>query len=118
MRALARRTASLGDESLELVDRDELRPPRQLDLRDVGEEALERRRADAERLGRLRPCVGESLDPFGFARDHPRLPLGVAELLLDPTTQTAAPRHALHHTRTMTHFRIKMHLCLALYPGW
>jgi hypothetical protein len=40
MPAVARRTPSFGDESFELIDRDELGPPGELDERDVGERRL------------------------------------------------------------------------------
>jgi hypothetical protein len=87
------RTTPLGGEALELVGGDELGSPGKLDLRDVGEEALEGRLANAERVGGFRAGVGETLDPFRFAHDDARLALGVAELLLDPATKTAT-RHA------------------------
>ena len=74
--------------------------------------------ADAERLRCLSAGIGESLGSLGFTHDYyTRLLLRVAKLLLDPTTQTTTTRHATHHTRTVTHFRILMHLCLALYGG-
>jgi len=111
---LPRRSPPFGDESFELVDGDELRPPGKLDLRDVGEEALERRLADAERFGCLRPRVRKSLNAFGIAYEDTPMGLRVPELLLDPAADTMAG-HVVHHTRTMTHFRIKMHLCPACY---
>jgi len=86
---LARRTLPLADESLELIDRDELRSPRHLDGLDVREDApVEGRATDAERIGRLRAGVGEPLDARRLAHDRWRL--RAPAFLLDAAASTAA----------------------------
>lgn len=60
----------LGEQSLELVDGDESRSPRHLDRFDQWEHAaVEGGAAHAERCGRLRARVGESLDTRRFSND-------------------------------------------------
>lgn len=65
--------SSGGEQALELVDRDEAPARLQLDRLDQREDApVEARGADPERLGRLRPRVGEPLDAGRLAHDRTR----------------------------------------------
>lgn len=99
------RPASLLYETLQRVDRNELRPPRHVQgLEQRQHPPVEGRSAHTERLGRLRPCVSESLDvrraangdgrgARGRKRVTPRL-LALAPL--------PAPRHAYNRTKTVS----------------
>lgn len=61
---------SFGDQSLELVDGDELRSPRHLNRLDKRQDSpVERRAADPERRGRLCAGVCEPLDVGCLAND-------------------------------------------------
>ena len=115
-------SSALGEQSLELVDRDQLGSPWHLDRLDVGQDApVEGRAAETERLGRLAAGVGEPLDERRLASDHAlRRPAR-----LDPwrgrraaaSWQSGGVRDASpsgHRTRIMDDFAPMVHLCLAL----
>ena len=90
---------ALGGEALELVDRNEVRAPADLDRLDERHDAAcEGRAADAERRCRLGPRVTQPLDVIRFADDYARgVPLDrrsrVTLCLLGSAAETTA-RHA------------------------
>ena len=96
LRLCLSRLASICEQPLQLVDRNQTRAPRHLDQLDEWQDApVEGRTADAECLSRLRSGVGEPLDAGGFAHGHVRrlggsdhwrcLPLRLACLALETT---------------------------------
>jgi len=65
---------SLGSEALEFVDRDKARAPTHHQRLDEREDPpVERRRADAQRLGRLASGVREPYDTRRLTDDYPRI---------------------------------------------
>jgi hypothetical protein len=67
------RPSSFRHQPPQLVDGNQPGAPRHLDRLDDRQDApVERRAADAENLGRLRPRVGEPLDARRLANDHRR----------------------------------------------
>ena len=123
LRAPSGAPASLFDEPLELVDRNEPRTPGHVDgLEQRQHPAVEGGAAHPERLGGLRPRVGQSVDVRCVTNDgysgaeelgrRRRLPL--AFLAFAPLPSSG---HALKRTQTLTHIAPWVHLCLACYRG-
>lgn len=91
----ASRPSPFAYHSLELVDGDESRSPWHLDRLDQRQDAtVERRAADSQSLGRLRPRVGEPLDTRrlsnDFDRGRGRIGSRVSSRLLASASQAAA----------------------------
>ena len=116
-------SSTFGDESFELVDRDQPCAPGHLDRLDVGEDASEKgRAADAERFGGLAARVGEPLDARCLPDDRRRLSRwrrcsgavgfpgirGPERLRRRVDTQTP-------YTNNDVVFALIVHLCLAVY---
>ena len=101
------RSSLFGDESLELVDRDERRPPRHLDRLDQRKDAaVECRPAYAKRLGGLRARVGEPLNARRFSNDlagRGSVGGGVAASSLASVPQATA-RHSYNVHKSCTTF--------------
>ncbi|MEX2647236.1 MAG: hypothetical protein WD249_13330 [Gaiellaceae bacterium] len=94
----ASRSATLGDQPLQLVDRDESRAPRHLERLDQRQDAaVECRAAHAERLGGLGARVGESLNTRRFSDDLGRRRGGLGAVMasrLLASAFQATTRHA------------------------
>ena len=106
---------SLFHKPLKLVDRNEPRPPWHLQhLEHRQHPPVEGRAAHPERLGGLRPCVGESLDVRRPTYGTRRGARGRVRVTLPPPP---APGHAYKRTQTVTRIAPMVHLCLACYRG-
>ena len=100
-RRCSRPSPPLGEEALDLVDRDKARPPAGLDRLDEGQDTADERRAtDPEGCRRLGSRVREPLDVVGFADDDsgsvrpPRRGFRMPPCLLGLSTTMSAARHA------------------------
>jgi hypothetical protein len=118
LRASTRRLEVLPNESLELCDGNEPLTPRRLDRAHSGDEAaIDRRDANAERLGSLLAAVGEAIDIANFVQltrwSPANLRLG---LVVPPSLPFAAPLPSRGH-RWRTVIRASDSTCGASVSG-